>query len=123
MPTYVYRCLQCEQRFELQQSFSDAPASACVVCGQGPVKKVFTPVGVTFKGSGFYKTDSRSGAGRNGSRSGEGGDGGSGSSASAPSGEASSSTSTAPSASGAGGGTGATKGGSGGSSSAGAGSD
>ena len=122
MPTYVYRCLQCEQRFELQQSFRDAPATSCSVCGQGPVKKVITPVGVTFKGSGFYKTDSRSGAGKNGSRSSEGGDGGSGSSTSTTSGEASSSTSTASSSSGPGG-AGATKGGSGGSSSAGAGSD
>jgi len=60
MPTYVYRCLQCEERFEVQQSFHDGPVSVCTVCGRGPVKKVFTPVGVTFKGSGFYRTDSRS---------------------------------------------------------------
>jgi putative FmdB family regulatory protein len=59
MPTYVYRCLQCDERFEVQQSFHDGPVSACRVCGRGPVKKVFTPVGVTFKGSGFYRTDSR----------------------------------------------------------------
>ncbi len=59
MPTYVYRCLQCEERFEVQQSFHDGPATVCTVCGRGPVKKVFTPVGVTFKGSGFYRTDSR----------------------------------------------------------------
>lgn len=60
MPTYVYRCLQCEERFEVQQSFHDGPVTECRVCGRGPVKKVFTPVGVTFKGSGFYRTDSRS---------------------------------------------------------------
>lgn len=57
MPTYVYRCLECGQQFEVQQSFSDAPITTHG-CG-GPVRKVFTPVGVTFKGSGFYKTDSR----------------------------------------------------------------
>src|SRR5215207_7235644 len=60
MPTYVYRCLQCEERFEVQQPFTAEPVTACRVCGRGPVKKVFTPVGVTFKGSGFYKTDNRS---------------------------------------------------------------
>lgn len=60
MPTYVYRCLQCEERFEVQQSFHDGPVTECRVCGRSPVKKVFTPVGVTFKGSGFYRTDSRS---------------------------------------------------------------
>ena len=60
MPTYVYRCLQCDERFEVQQSFHDGPVTECRVCGRGPVKKVFTPVGVTFKGSGFYRTDSRS---------------------------------------------------------------
>lgn len=61
MPTYVYRCLECDKRFEVQQSFSDDALTICNCEKQAPVKKVFTPVGVTFKGSGFYKTDSRSG--------------------------------------------------------------
>jgi putative FmdB family regulatory protein len=65
MPTYVYRCLECDTRFEVQQAFTDdaLTSSECANCGRTtPVKKVFTPVGVTFKGSGFYKTDSRSGS-------------------------------------------------------------
>lgn len=62
MPTYAYRCRTCGHELEVQQSFSDAPLSECPAC-QGELRKVFTPVGITFKGSGFYKTDSRSGGG------------------------------------------------------------
>ena len=119
MPTYVYRCLQCEQRFEVQQSFTDGPATTCAVCGQGPVKKVFTPVGVTFKGSGFYKTDSRSGAAANGATAGsEARDRTSSTAGGESSGERTSATATSSASSGAEGGTGATKGSSGGSSGA-----
>lgn len=71
MPTYVYRCLECDKRFEVQQSFSDAPLSTCNCEKQAPVKKVFLPVGVTFKGSGFYKTDSRGSSGSSSSGGGE----------------------------------------------------
>ena len=62
MPTYQYACTNadCGNRFDLVQSFSDPAASECPVCGQ-PVRKVFGSVGVVFKGSGFYRTDSRSG--------------------------------------------------------------
>jgi len=60
MPTYVYRCLECDKQFEEQASFSDPPRTVCNCEKAAPVKKVFTPVGVTFKGSGFYKTDSKS---------------------------------------------------------------
>ena len=60
MPTYVYRCLECDKQFEEQQSFTDPPRTVCNCEKAAPVKKVFTPVGVTFKGSGFYKTDSKS---------------------------------------------------------------
>ncbi len=60
MPTYVYRCLECDKQFEEQQSFTDPPRTVCNCEKGAPVKKVFTPVGVTFKGSGFYKTDSKS---------------------------------------------------------------
>lgn len=61
MPTYQYACTtaDCGNRFELVQSFTDPAASECPVC-QGPVRKVYGSVGVVFKGSGFYRTDSRS---------------------------------------------------------------
>ena len=61
MPTYQYACTQCEHRFEQVQSFSDASLSECPVCG-GKLRKVYGSVGVVFKGSGFYRTDSRNGA-------------------------------------------------------------
>ena len=62
MPTYQYRCTACDDQFELRQSFSDDPITSCPNerCG-GEVKKVFGSVGIAFKGSGFYKNDSRSG--------------------------------------------------------------
>ncbi len=58
MPTYSYRCTECENAFDIQQSFTDATLTDCPVCG-GKLRKVFSPVGVTFNGSGFYRTDSR----------------------------------------------------------------
>lgn len=60
MPTYQYACTtpDCGNEFELVQSFTDPSASECPVCS-GPVRKVFSAVGVVFKGSGFYRTDSR----------------------------------------------------------------
>jgi putative FmdB family regulatory protein len=63
VPTYQYVCTNPEGKheFELVQSFTDAPASECPVCG-APVRKVYGSVGVVFKGSGFYRTDSRVGA-------------------------------------------------------------
>lgn len=76
MPTYEYACKQCGEHLEVVQSFSDAPLTECPAC-QGTLKKVFSPVGIAFKGSGFYKTDSRTktGARSGGSTSGEGGSG------------------------------------------------
>ena len=59
MPTYDYRCRDCGHEFEIQQSFSDDALTVCPVC-QGNLRKVFGAVGISFKGSGFYKTDSRS---------------------------------------------------------------
>lgn len=59
MPTYEYACTQCGQHTEVVQSFSDAPLEICPSCG-GALRKVFAPVGIVLKGSGFYKTDSRS---------------------------------------------------------------
>src|SRR4051794_29326229 len=63
VPTYQYVCTNPDGKheFELVQSFTDAPASECPVCGS-PVRKVYGSVGVVFKGSGFYRTDSRAGA-------------------------------------------------------------
>ncbi len=58
MPTYQYACSPCGHEFELVQSFSDEAISVCPECG-GEVRKVYANVGVVFKGSGFYKTDSR----------------------------------------------------------------
>ena len=58
VPTYEYICNACEHAFEAVQSFSDAPISNCPECGKD-VRKVYSNVGVVFKGSGFYKTDSR----------------------------------------------------------------
>lgn len=58
MPTYQYACSKCEHEFEVVQSFSDAAISKCPECG-GEVRKKFGAVGVVFKGSGFYRTDSR----------------------------------------------------------------
>jgi putative FmdB family regulatory protein len=59
MPTYEYACLSCERHFEVYQSFSDEPLRTCEVCG-GPLRRVFHPVGIVLKGSGFYSTDNRS---------------------------------------------------------------
>ncbi|MCA1844001.1 MAG: FmdB family transcriptional regulator [Actinobacteria bacterium] len=60
MPTYEYRCTKCGEHLEVVQSFKDAPLTECPHCA-GELRKVFSPVGIVFKGSGFYKTDSRSG--------------------------------------------------------------
>ena len=66
MPTYQYACTACDERLEAVQSFTDAPLTQCPACG-GTLRKVFSAVGVVFKGSGFYKTDSRNGAQTGGS--------------------------------------------------------
>ena len=60
MPTYAYACTTCEHRFEVQQSFSDDALTECPEC-QGRLRKLFNSVGIVFKGSGFYRTDSRNG--------------------------------------------------------------
>jgi putative FmdB family regulatory protein len=58
MPTYEYACTECGQHIEVVQSMSDAPLATCAICG-GRLRKVFSPIGIVFKGSGFYRTDSR----------------------------------------------------------------
>jgi putative FmdB family regulatory protein len=59
VPTYEYTCRDCGERLEVQQSFSDAALTECPSC-RGALRKVFGNIGISFKGSGFYKTDSRS---------------------------------------------------------------
>ena len=58
MPTYEYACKSCGEHLEVVQSFTDDPLTECPSC-RGPLRKVFGAVGITFKGDGFYKTDSR----------------------------------------------------------------
>jgi len=58
MPTYQYVCTDCAEQLEVQQSFSDEPLRVCPSC-EGRLRKLFGAVGVVFKGSGFYRTDSR----------------------------------------------------------------
>lgn len=62
MPTYSYACTECGNAFDIQQSFSDDSLTTCPKC-EGKLRKLFNSVGVVFKGSGFYRTDSRSGSG------------------------------------------------------------
>ena len=61
MPTYEYECQSCHQRVEAVQKFSDPDLTVCANCG-GELRKVFSAVGIVFKGSGFYATDSRRGS-------------------------------------------------------------
>jgi putative FmdB family regulatory protein len=58
MPTYEYACKNCDEHVEVVQSFKDEPLRTCPKCG-GPLRKVFGSIGISFKGSGFYKTDTR----------------------------------------------------------------
>ena len=68
MPTYEYACQSCGRHVEVFQKFSEDPLTTCEVCG-GPLRKVFHPAGILFKGSGFYATDSRrSGAAKGGDK-------------------------------------------------------
>lgn len=91
MPTYSYRCTECSTAFDIQQAFTDDALTECPTC-QGKLRKLFSAVGVTFNGSGFYRTDSRSGSSKSGS--GESSGSGSGSSGSSTSSSAPASTST-----------------------------
>ncbi|MDT2009193.1 FmdB family zinc ribbon protein [Rhodococcus jostii] len=58
MPTYSYACTECDNRFDIVQSFSDDSLTVCPACS-GKLRKLFNSVGIVFKGSGFYRTDSR----------------------------------------------------------------
>ena len=70
MPTYEYRCKDCGNHLEVVQSFTDEPLTECPSC-KGNLRKVFGSIGITFKGSGFYKTDSRSSSSKSSSSSSE----------------------------------------------------
>lgn len=108
MPTYSYRCTECGDAFDIQQSFTDDSLTECPAC-RGKLRKLFSAVGVTFNGSGFYRTDSRAGASSGSSSSsstssGSSADSGSGSGSGSSSGSgsgssAASSTTTSSSAS------------------------
>ena len=63
MPTYSYRCTECDTAFDIQQAFTDHSLTVCPTC-QGKLRKVFSSIGVTFSGSGFYSNDSKSDAKR-----------------------------------------------------------
>lgn len=59
MPTYSYACRSCDHAFDIRQSFGDEPLLMCPKCGELQLRKVIHPVGIAFKGSGFYRTDSK----------------------------------------------------------------
>jgi putative FmdB family regulatory protein len=63
MPIYTYRCTECGVQFDKQQKFTDQPLKRCPECAKNSLQKVFQPVGIVFKGSGFYSTDHRSPSG------------------------------------------------------------
>ncbi|MBZ4488199.1 FmdB family transcriptional regulator [Microbacterium sp. cx-55] len=69
MPTYAYACKSCGHRFDAVQAFSDSALTECPVCG-GELRKQYGSIGVTFNGSGFYRTDSRAAAGGSSSSNG-----------------------------------------------------
>ena len=64
MPVYSYRCENCGVKFEQQQKFKDLPLTRCPECGKKALKKVYQPIGIVFKGSGFYATDHHSPSGQ-----------------------------------------------------------
>lgn len=64
MPVYTYRCESCGVQFDHHQKFTDTPLSYCPECNKKSLKKVIAPVGIVFKGSGFYATDHRSPSGQ-----------------------------------------------------------
>jgi putative FmdB family regulatory protein len=93
MPTYEYACRSCGEHLEAVQSFSDDPLTECPSCG-GSLRKVFGNIGIAFKGSGFYKTDSRKSTSSSSSKNGSSDSSSSSESSSNGSSESSSSTST-----------------------------
>lgn len=99
MPTYSYQCTECDDRFDIVQAFTDDALTTCKRCS-GRLRKLFNSVGVVFKGSGFYRTDSResgkkSTSSTNGSSSSDSGSSSASSDKSGPSEKSSSTASTA----------------------------
>ena len=104
MPVYEYKCTVCQERFEVEQSFTDAPLTALPGCNDEDhrLKKVFSPVGISFRGGGFYRNEARSASPRSEAKSSESSNGSSGEKAStsdttAGSGEKASASTSAPS--------------------------
>ncbi|MBN1305360.1 MAG: zinc ribbon domain-containing protein [Anaerolineales bacterium] len=64
MPIYTYRCESCGIQFDRQQKFSDNPLTVCPECNKKSLHKVYQPVGIVFKGKGFYATDHKSPSGQ-----------------------------------------------------------
>ena len=98
MPTYAYACTQCGHRFDAVQSFSDAALTECPECG-GVLRKQYGSVGVTFNGSGFYRTDARASTAGGGSTSKSSGESSGASTSSSPSSKSEAKASPAPSGS------------------------
>jgi putative FmdB family regulatory protein len=69
VPTYSYRCASCSHAFDQYQAFTDDTLTVCPTCGKSELRKVFNSIGVTFNGSGFYRTDSRAGSAKSESSS------------------------------------------------------
>src|SRR3989304_246164 len=72
MPTYAYRCENCGVQFDRFQTFSEPPLVRCPECGEDALRKLYSPVGIVFKGSGFYSTGNRSASGQAPSKKTEG---------------------------------------------------
>ena len=98
MPTYVYACKSCAHRFEQYQSFSEDSLVTCPECAQDALRKVFDSVGIVFKGSGFYSTDSQTSGASTSSTGSASSAGGESTSSSAPATATESSTASAPAA-------------------------
>jgi len=103
MPTYSYRCTECDNAFDIHQAFTDDTLTVCEVCG-GRLRKLFNTIGVTFNGSGFYRTDSRGDGAKPGSDAVGGGSSSSGGPSGASSGSSSGSSGSSSGSSGSSGG-------------------
>lgn len=99
MPTYAYACKQCGHRFDAVQSFADPTLTECPECG-GELRKEYGSIGVTFNGSGFYRTDSRAGDKKDSAGSSSGGSSGESGGSSSSSASSKSESTAAPASSG-----------------------
>lgn len=96
MPTYTYKCNNCGYRFDQYQHFADDPLELCPNCHEIALRKVYQPVGIVFKGKGFYATDNRSPSGMTSQKADNGDSGSVASSTETASGEAKSATAETP---------------------------